>query len=178
MQMSALSTGAAGKEFKRSMIEASGNDFRLIGISNFKRRAKMRISPIARSVIALGLFVLLSGISSLQAATAQSAQPIMTPAEHFGFKPGTDRMLFDYEELTSYLQKLDAASPRLKMVEIGKSPLGKPMYIAFISSEENINRLDRLKEIKEPFCLMRVRFFCWLRFPCTRMRSARPRPRP
>ena len=78
---------------------------------------------------------------------------IQKPADYFGFRPGTDRMLIDYEQLTEYLKKLDAASPRLKMVEIGKSPMGKPMYIAFISSEDNIRNLDRLKEINRELAL-------------------------
>ena len=103
------------------------------------------------AVFILALFLVLS--SSLLAASGQSSQLILTPAEHFGFKPGTDRMLFDYEELISYLQKLEAASPRLKLVEIGRSPLGKSMFIAFISSEENIRRLDRLKEINRKLAL-------------------------
>jgi len=74
---------------------------------------------------------------------------IQSPKDYFGFQPGADRMLFNYEQLISYLQKLDEASGMVKMVEIGKSPMGKPMYICFISSEENINNLDRLKEIKQ-----------------------------
>ena len=41
----------------------------------------------------------------------------------------------------------------VRMVEIGKSPMGKPMYICFISSEENINRLDALKEINRKLAL-------------------------
>ncbi|MFC2156104.1 M14 family zinc carboxypeptidase, partial [Acidobacteriota bacterium] len=67
--------------------------------------------------------------------------------------PGADRMLFDYEALIGYLQKLEAASPRLKLVEIGKSPMGKKMYIAFFSSEENIKNLDKLKEINRSLAL-------------------------
>ena len=31
------------------------------------------------------------------------------PADYFGFQPGSDRNLFTYEELISYLQKLDEA---------------------------------------------------------------------
>ncbi|MDH7512086.1 MAG: M14 family metallopeptidase [Clostridiales bacterium] len=112
----------------------------------------MKISLTARSVI-LTLFFFLWGSLSPQATAAQSSQTVLTPAEHFGFKPGADRMLFTYEELISYLQKLDAASPRLKMIEIGKSQLGKPMYIAFITSEENINRLERLKEVNRTLAL-------------------------
>ncbi len=81
------------------------------------------------------------------------AESVPTPAEHFGFNPGADRMLFDYGQLIGYLQKLDQASPRVKMVEIGRSPLGKPMFIAFLSSEENIRRLDELKEINRKLAL-------------------------
>jgi hypothetical protein len=74
---------------------------------------------------------------------------IVAPEEFFGFKPGSDRMLFEYEELISYLQNLDNASPMLDMQEIGTSPMGKTMYIAFISSEENIRQLERLREINK-----------------------------
>lgn len=71
---------------------------------------------------------------------------IKSPLDHFGFQPGSDRNLFTYEQLINYLKMLDEDSPRLTLTEIGKSPMGKTMYIAFISSEENINHLDILKE--------------------------------
>ena len=80
------------------------------------------------------------------------SQP-QSPKDYFGFEPGTDRMLFNYEQLIGYLQKLDEASGMVKMVEIGKSPMGKPMYICFISSEGNIKNLDRLKEINRKLAL-------------------------
>jgi len=86
-------------------------------------------------------------------AEAQTSDKIEKPEKHFGFRPGTERMLLDYEELIGYLQKLDAASPRLKLVEIGKSPMGRKMYIAFISSEKNIDNLDNLKEINRRLAL-------------------------
>jgi hypothetical protein len=79
--------------------------------------------------------------------------PIPDPETFFGFKPGTDRMLFDYEKMISYFQKLDEASPKVKIAEIGTSPMGKKMYIVFISSEENINRLDDLRNINEQLAL-------------------------
>ncbi len=78
---------------------------------------------------------------------------IIKPEEYFGFKPGSDKNLFKYEQLIEYLQKLDEVSPKLKMVEIGKSPLGKTMYIAFISSAENISNLDKLKSINKELAL-------------------------
>ncbi len=112
----------------------------------------MKFSFTARSVI-LTLFFFLWGTLFPHVTAAQPSPQILTPAEHFGFKPGADRMLFNYEELISYLNKLDEASPRLKLMEIGKSPMGRPIYIAFLSSEENINRLDRLKEINRKLAL-------------------------
>ncbi|MGC9341519.1 MAG: hypothetical protein ACP5E3_02370, partial [Bacteroidales bacterium] len=63
-----------------------------------------------------------------------SQNNLQTPEEFFGFYPGSDRNLFDYEQLIDYLELLDKASERLEMREVGRSPMGKPMYIAFFSS--------------------------------------------
>ncbi|MFQ6103798.1 MAG: M14 family metallopeptidase [Candidatus Glassbacteria bacterium] len=84
---------------------------------------------------------------------AQQPTTIESPEEYFGFKPGSDGMLFDYEQLIGYLQMVSGSSPRVKLVEIGTSPLGKTMYVAFISSEENIRNLERLKEINRRLAL-------------------------
>jgi len=89
---------------------------------------------------------------TLQASFLTFSQ-IQSPKDYFGFEPGTDRMLFNYEQLISYLQKLDEASGMVKMVNIGQSEMGRPMYICFISSEENIARLDELKEINRKLAL-------------------------
>jgi hypothetical protein len=78
---------------------------------------------------------------------------IVKPETFFGFKPGADRMIFDYEKLISYLQKLDEASPRVRMIEAGISPMGKKMYIVFISSKENIAQLEELRKINEKLAL-------------------------
>ena len=75
------------------------------------------------------------------------------PADYFGFEPGSDKKLFDYGELTGYLQKLDGESPRIKMEEIGNSPMGKPMYIAFISAPGNISRLQAMKKVNRELAL-------------------------
>jgi hypothetical protein len=83
----------------------------------------------------------------------QAHSDLLTPESHFGFIPGTDRMLFDYESLVGYLKTLDTQSPRLKLLPIGKTPMGKTMYSAFISSPENIENLDALKEINRRLAL-------------------------
>lgn len=104
----------------------------------------MKKITMLASLLLIGFLFVFS--SSLQ---AQTSDQLNSPEKHFGFKPGSDRMLFNYEELIVYLQLLDEASPKLKMVNIGTSPNGKPMYIAFISSAKNIGNLDRLKAINK-----------------------------
>ena len=80
----------------------------------------------------LKLFILFSLLFSVS-SPAQNSSGIQTPEKYFGFNPGTDRMLIDYEQLISYLQKVDKSSPRIKLVEIGKSPLGKKcIYVLFL----------------------------------------------
>ncbi|MCF6241919.1 MAG: hypothetical protein L3J74_11310, partial [Bacteroidales bacterium] len=85
-------------------------------------------------------------------STSATAQ-ITKPDDFFKFKPGTDRMLFDYEQLIDYLKIVDKESPRVKMIQIGKTMLNRPMYVILLSSEENINNLDRLKEINKELAI-------------------------
>jgi len=71
-----------------------------------------------------------------------------TPPEKFlGFRVGEDRQLADYNQIMAYFQKLDEESPKLKVVEIGQTTLKKPMIMGIITSEENMNQLDRFREI-------------------------------
>ncbi len=82
-----------------------------------------------------------------------SGQTLQEPEKYFGFKPGADRMLISYDKLVAYLQKLDEASDKMKMMEIGKTDMGKPMYVCFISSEKNIRELEALKAINKRLAL-------------------------
>ncbi len=86
-------------------------------------------------------------------AGVKASDGIETPEDHFGFVPGADGMLFDYEELIVYLQKVDAVSERLKLLDVGTSPMGKTIYIAFISSGDNIGNLDELRRINRELAL-------------------------
>lgn len=88
----------------------------------------------------------------LTGSMAQDAS-FTRPADFFGFKPGSDRNLITYGQLIGYLQKLDGESDRVHLEEIGASSMGRPMYIAFISSADNIRRLDELKKINRELAL-------------------------
>ncbi len=78
---------------------------------------------------------------------------VPAPAEHLGFEPGTDYKLADFAQISSYFQKLDHASDRLRLIEFGRSAHGKPLYLAFISSAENLRRLDRYRDINRQLAL-------------------------
>ncbi len=98
------------------------------------------------------LFAFILGNAFTYSANALT-QASVVPKDFFGFQPGSDGNLFDYEQLTAYLKNLDESSSRVEMREIGKSPMGKPMYIVFISSEENIKKLDELGQINKKLAL-------------------------
>jgi hypothetical protein len=77
------------------------------------------------------------------------AQEIPTPEAVIGFEPGEDYKLADYEQLMEYYEALAAASDRVLLSDIGQSTRGRTMPILFISSPENLARLDRWREISE-----------------------------
>ena len=84
------------------------------------------------------------------------AAQIPAPADYLGFEPGEDYKLADFSQISGYFQALDAASDRLKLVEFGRSSEGRPMYVAFVSSPENLARLDRWREISRRLALGRA----------------------
>jgi hypothetical protein len=97
------------------------------------------------------LFLVCATLSTF--AIAQSSSEIRSPESVFGFVPGSDRQLMDYGELVDYLLDLSAASDRIEMRKVGTSPLGRTMYVAFISAPENLKRLDELQEINRRLAL-------------------------
>jgi hypothetical protein len=80
-------------------------------------------------------------------ASAQNLPAITTPREALGFNLGDDYHVANYTQLEAYWKKLAAESNRMKLVDIGKTAEGRPQYMAIISSPENIQHLQRYKEI-------------------------------
>ncbi|HPF52841.1 MAG TPA: M14 family metallopeptidase [Draconibacterium sp.] len=99
------------------------------------------------------LFFLFAVLLQINAKAQITSQQVQSPKEFFGFQPGDDRMLLNYESLTEYLKKLADTSPRVKMLEIGKTAMGKPMYLVLFSSPENINNIDQLKKINKELAI-------------------------
>lgn len=91
-------------------------------------------------------------IVTLFAAALATAQ-VPAPTEHFGFDPGEDYKLADYGQLVGYFRKLAAASDRLRLIEFGRSSMGRPMFAAVISEGENLARLERYRQISRRLAL-------------------------
>src|ERR671917_61515 len=79
-------------------------------------------------------------------ATGAMAQ-VTSPKEFLGFTPGDDYKLANYKQSSAYFRKIAGQTKRLKLFEVGTSAMGETMLLAVISSEENLARLPRLKEI-------------------------------
>jgi hypothetical protein len=83
------------------------------------------------------------------------AAQVPAPGDVFGFEPGTDYELANYDQVQRYFRELDAASDRVVVEEIGKSTLGRPMLLAMISSEANLANRERYREISRRLALAR-----------------------
>jgi hypothetical protein len=86
-------------------------------------------------------------------AAALSFAAVPTPREHLGYTPGDDYKLADYADVTGYFRKLAAASDRILLQQFGVSANGKPMLVAFLSSPENLKRLDHYRGISRKLAL-------------------------
>jgi hypothetical protein len=91
--------------------------------------------------------LLVSLLSLPLSAQAPAKTAITTPAQAFGFEPGTDRKLADWKELTAYYQKVASESNRVKYQELGKTMEGRPFVLLTVSSPENLAHLAEYKEI-------------------------------
>ena len=87
---------------------------------------------------------------------AVQAQSIPHPRDVFGHEVGADYKLADYDQMLEYYDQLAASTDRVQMIEIGKSVMGRSMKLLFISSEENMKRLDNWKEISTKLARARV----------------------
>lgn len=95
---------------------------------------------------------LLTALVALGSATvAAHAQPaaVPTPASILGWEPGTDRKLPTWTQVTDYFTALDAASPHVQVRTLGRTTLGRPFIVAFISDSANLANLEHYRQIQQ-----------------------------
>ncbi len=100
------------------------------------------------------LFVSL--VSALLLAPNASEAQVPSPQDAFGFAPGADYELADYDQMKAYFHALADASPRASLQEIGRSAKGEPLLLLIISSEENMRHLDEWRGVAERLARARV----------------------
>jgi hypothetical protein len=69
------------------------------------------------------------------------------PESVLGFRPGDDRHLADWDQVLAYLARLDAASDRVRVDELGRTTQGRPFVMATVTSEANQARLEEIREM-------------------------------
>ena len=86
----------------------------------------------------------------VQAQQLQGAarDPLPDPAAILGFAPGADRHLPSWKQVIDYFTALDKASPRVSVRTLGKTTLGRPFLVAFISDSATLANLERYRQIQ------------------------------
>lgn len=76
-----------------------------------------------------------------------AAQNIPSPEAFFGHKMGADRKLAHWDDLVKYYNQLGENSPKMNVVNMGKTTLGNPFLALYISSPENLAKLEEYRKM-------------------------------
>jgi len=74
------------------------------------------------------------------------AADVPAPESVLGFRPGADYRLATWPSVVDYFRKVDAASDRVVVRELGRTTEDRPYLVAIVSNEATIRDLDRHRE--------------------------------
>lgn len=74
------------------------------------------------------------------------SKTVPSPRSVLGYNIGAPKKLTYYADVVRYYQALAAASPRVKVIDIGVTEEGRHSIIVFVGSEESIKNLDTYKK--------------------------------
>lgn len=77
------------------------------------------------------------------------AAQIPSPQQFLGYRVGADRKLADWQQMVGYFQKLDEASDRVKVEELGRSTEDNPFILVLISHPETLAGLETYRQIQK-----------------------------
>src|SRR5215208_8127898 len=102
-----------------------------------RKECRVRIAPPRLSLA----FMLVAAPLAAQSIVgpAKKGEPprvaaIQTPEKFFGFQMGADRKMAHWDDMVRYYDLLGRTSPRVKVVNMGRTSEGRPFYALFISS--------------------------------------------
>src|SRR5258708_3803664 len=110
-------------------------------------RNSVRIRKLRHAELSMNCRALLCLYSLVLLLSTSVVAQVPLPRSVLGFNPTDDKTIADWKQITDYFAKLDKASPKVLVKEIGKSTLDKPLIVAFISSPENIRNLETYRQI-------------------------------
>ena len=102
------------------------------------------------------LFAIFALPAMLRAQTRTRPAPsllVTSPRAQFGHNIGDDYFLANYSQMIDYWRKLDRESDRMRLVRVGTTAEGRPMWMAIITSPENFRKLSRYQEISRRLAL-------------------------
>ncbi len=106
---------------------------------------------------AVALLALAGSVGSHASAQARGAKALPSFSQMYGFKPGDDRKLPSWKQVTDFLTALDKASPRLQLRTLGKTVLGRPFLVSFISDSATLANLEHYRQIQRKLMDPRLR---------------------
>jgi hypothetical protein len=103
------------------------------------------------------ILALVVAVSTASIGLPAQRATVPTPASILGWEPGTDRKLPTWKQVTDYFSALDAASPHVQVRTLGKTTLGRPFIVAFISDSANLANLEMYRRIQQQLLDPRTR---------------------
>ncbi|MHC4539722.1 MAG: M14 family metallopeptidase [Planctomycetota bacterium] len=108
------------------------------------------MSSKARLTHSLFITLFMTGLFLGLRTTRSAAQGnIPSPEEYFGFQMGTDRKIARWDRIVDYFQLLEKESDRIRVVNMGPSTMRHPFLMVYISSAENLAKMNRLQEVNQ-----------------------------
>ncbi|MBV9612579.1 MAG: hypothetical protein JO091_08905, partial [Acidobacteriaceae bacterium] len=71
---------------------------------------------------------------------------IASPKEVLGYYIGAPKKLTYYQDIVRYYRTLAAKSPRVKVIDIGKTDEGRECVVVFVGAEESIQNLETYRK--------------------------------
>jgi hypothetical protein len=115
----------------------------MLGIPLFRPERPRRRARL----LSLLVVTCLSALGAWSERTAR-ADDVPSPESSLGYRPGADYRLAAWGDVVAYFEKVDRASDRVRVRELGKTTEGRPYLAAFVSSPETIKDLDRYRDLQ------------------------------
>ncbi|UYM05649.1 M14 family zinc carboxypeptidase [Solicola gregarius] len=99
--------------------------------------------------VALLTPLLTGGVSASVLSSQAPAAGLDSPEDYFGFEMGAEGKLARWDDIVAYYKMIADESDRVLYEERGTTSAGLPFPVLTVSSPENLENLDRIKEINQ-----------------------------